>query len=117
MPLLCIIHRFKHVISCLSAKNNKTDRYAAKRLLEMPNVKGEIKNSLKQIAQGKKLTSFERFYLENRRRTLVNEDNFFSSFQLRDRVEKIQKRAKVLPNKYSVAALNKVAAEQAASTH
>ena len=98
----------------LSAKNNKTDRYAAKRLLEMPDVKGEIKNSLKQIAQGKKLTSFQKFYLQNRRRMLRNEDNFFSSFQLRDRVNKIQKRAKVLPNKYSVAALNKVAAEQAA---
>src|SRR5699024_1316901 len=93
----------------LSAKNNKTDRYAAKRLLEMPNVKGEIKNSLKQIAQGKKLTSFERFYLENRSRTLFNEDTFYRSFRLRDRIETIQNRANVLSNKYSVVALNKVA--------
>lgn len=99
----------------LSAKNNKTDRYAAQRLLDMPDVKGEIRNSLKQIAAGKKLTTFQRFYLENRRRMLVNEDNFFSSFQLRDRVNKIHDRAKVLPSAYSVAALNKVAEEQAAA--
>lgn len=46
---------------------------------------------------------------------LRNEDNFFSSFQLRDRVNKIQKKAKVLPGAYSVAALNKVAEEQAAA--
>ncbi|WP_191451158.1 D-alanyl-lipoteichoic acid biosynthesis protein DltD [Lactobacillus gallinarum] len=98
----------------LSAKNNKTDRYAAKRLLEMPDVKGEIKNSLQQIAEGKKLTTFQKFYLNNRRRMLSNEDNFFSAFQLRDRVNKIQKKAKVLPSAYSVKALNKVAAEQAA---
>ena len=45
---------------------------------------------------------------------LSNEDNFFSAFQLRDRVNKIQKKAKVLPSAYSVKALNKVAAEQAA---
>lgn len=98
----------------LSAKNNKTDRYAAKRLLEMPDIKGEIKNSLQQIAEGKKLTTFQKFYLNNRRRMLSNEDNFFSAFQLRDRVNKIQKKAKVLPSAYSVKALNKVAAEQAA---
>lgn len=45
---------------------------------------------------------------------LNNEDKFFSTFQLRNRVEKIHKKTKLLPNTYSVAALDKVADQQAA---
>ena len=42
----------------LKAKNNKADRYAAQRLLDMPDIKaGIIKSGLKKIAAGKKLTS------------------------------------------------------------
>jgi D-alanine transfer protein len=98
----------------LSAKNNKTDRYAAERFLEMPEVKGEIKSGMRSVAKGEKLTSTQKFILENRRRMLNNEDKFFSTFQLRNRVEKIHKKTKLLPNTYSVAALDKVADQQAA---
>lgn len=98
----------------LKAKNNKADRYAAQRLLDMPDIKtGIIKSGLKKIAAGQKLSGWDRFLLQGRRQMLANEDTFFSSFQLRDRVQKIRKRAKLLPNKYSVAALRKVANEQA----
>lgn len=98
----------------LNAKNNKADRYAAKRLLAMPDIKtGIIKSSLKKIAAGKKLSDWDKFLLQTRRQMLANEDTFFSSFQLRDRVKKIEKRAKLLPNHYSVKALKKVATEQA----
>lgn len=98
----------------LKAKNNKSDRYAAQRLLDMPDIKaGIIKSGLKKIAAGKKLSGWDRFLLQGRRQMLANEDTFFSSFQLRDRVQKIRRRAKLLPDKYSVAALKKVADEQA----
>lgn len=98
----------------LKAKNNKADCYAAQRLLDMPDIKaGIIKSGLKKIAAGKKLSSWDRFLLQGRRQMLANEDTFFSSFQLRDRVQKIRRRAKLLPDKYSVAALKKVADEQA----
>lgn len=99
----------------LDAKNNETDRYAAARIASMPTVKnGLIKSCLRKVAAGKKLSGWDRFLLQNRERMLANEDNFFSSFQLRDRIDRIHKREKVLPKEYSTAALEKVADEQAA---
>ena len=95
-------------------KDTVTNRYAAKRFLQMPEVKGVIKLGMKRIARGQKLTGFQRFYLENQRRMLNNEDKFFSTFQLRDRIKKINKQAKLLPNTYSVKALDEVASQQAA---
>lgn len=98
----------------LRAKNNTADRYAASRIAAMPTVKaGIIKSCLKKVAKGEKLSDWDRFLLKNRKRMLTNEDNFFSTFQLRDRVNKIQKKEKLLPDKYSVKALRKVANEQA----
>lgn len=98
----------------LNAKNNKTDRYAAQRIASMPTVKsGIIKNCLKKVARGEKLTGWDRFLIKNRQRMLTNEDNFFSTFQVRNRVDKIEQRAKLLLDKYSQAALKKVADEQA----
>lgn len=96
-------------------KNSVTNRYAAKRFLQMPEVKGVIKSGMKRVAAGSKLTGTQRFLLENQRRMLNNEDKFFSTFQLRDRIKKINKQAKLLPSAYSTAALDKVASEQAAS--
>lgn len=99
----------------LKAKNNKTDRYAASRIASMPTVKnGIIKMCLRKVARGEKLSDWDRFLLQRRQTMLVNEDNFFSTFQLKNRVNKIHERAKLLPDKYSVSALRKVADEQAA---
>ena len=96
-----------------SKKTSVTKRYAAKRFLQMPEVKGVIKLGMKRVARGEKLTGFQRFYLENQRRILNNEDKFFSTFQLRDRIKKINKQAKLLPATYSVRGLDQVASEQA----
>lgn len=97
----------------LKANNSKTDRYAAARIASMPTVKtGLIKSCLKKVAAGQKLSGWDRFLLQNRQRMLINEDNFFSTFQLRDRVNKIHQKAKLLPDQYSKAALKKVADEQ-----
>ncbi|WP_345739789.1 MULTISPECIES: D-alanyl-lipoteichoic acid biosynthesis protein DltD [Lactobacillus] len=102
-------------IFLLHAKNTKTDRYAAARIASMPTVKaGIIKSCLKKVAAGKKLSSRDRFLLKARERMLANEDKFFSSFQLRDRINKIEKEEKLLPKTYSEAALKKIADEQAA---
>ncbi|WEV70834.1 D-alanyl-lipoteichoic acid biosynthesis protein DltD [Lactobacillus sp. ESL0785] len=95
-------------------KNNLANRYAAKRFLQMPEVKGEIRSGMDKIAAGQKLTSMQRLILENQRQMLNNEDKFFSTFQLRDRIQKIHERAKLLPANYSIAELNRVADQQAA---
>ncbi|WEV51112.1 D-alanyl-lipoteichoic acid biosynthesis protein DltD [Lactobacillus sp. ESL0731] len=95
-------------------KSTVTNRYAAKRFLQMPEVKGEIKSGMRKVAQGQRLSSTQRFILENQRRMLNTEDKFFSTFQLRDRIQKIRDRAKLLPKQYSVAGLEQVADEQAA---
>lgn len=96
-----------------SKKTSVTNRYAAKRFLQMPEVKGVIKLGMRRAARGEQLTGFQRFYLENQRRILNNEDKFFSTFQLRDRIKRINKQAKLLPATYSVKALDRVASEQA----
>lgn len=99
----------------LNAKNTEADRYAAARIASMPTVKnGIIKSCLKKVAAGQKLSGWDRFLLQSRQRMLANEDNFFSSFQLKDRVNKIHQKEKILPNTYSEAALRKVANEQGA---
>ncbi|BDR61219.1 D-alanyl-lipoteichoic acid biosynthesis protein DltD [Lactobacillus xylocopicola] len=95
-------------------EDNLANRYAAKRFLTMPEVKGFIKQGMSKIAAGEKLTGTQRFFIEGQRRMLNNEDKFFSMFQLRDRIKKIDKKAKRLPAKYSVKALNRVASRQAA---
>lgn len=102
-------------IFLLHAKNIKADRFAASRIAAMPTVKnGIIKSCLKKIAAGKKLSDWDKLLLQNRQRMLSNEDKFFSTFQLRDRVNKIRNKTKLLPNTYSTAALKKVADAQAA---
>lgn len=98
----------------LNAQNTKTDRYAAQRLLEMPTIKtGIIKNDLQKIANGEKLSKFDKLILRNQQRILLSEDTFFTSFQLRNRVGKIRKKEKLLPNNYSIAGLTTVANSQA----
>ena len=95
-------------------KDSVSNRYAAKRFLAMPEVKGTVKRGMKRVAAGEELTDAQRFILENQRRVLNNEDKFFSTFQLRDRIKKINTRAKLLPDTYSVKGLNEVADQEAA---
>lgn len=98
-------------IFILNAKNTEADRYAAKRILMMPGIKGVIKDGLQKVAAGKKLSDYDRFMLKRKLQVLKNEDTFFSSLQMRDRVEKIRQRAAKLPKRYSTAALTQIATE------
>lgn len=96
-------------------KNTIANRYAAKRLLAMPSIKnkpGVIQNSLKKVAYGKKITDFEKNWLKQEKKVLTNEDLYFSKFSLRNRVDRINKKAKLLPKKYSAKGLSKVATQQ-----
>lgn len=95
-------------------KSSAASRYAAKRFLQMPEVKGLIKAGMEQAAAGQELPNGERLLLKNRQRMLSNEDRFFSTFQLRDRVKRINREARLLPASYSVQGLNRVADRQAA---
>ena len=95
-------------------KSSRASRYAAQRFLAMPEVKGMVKAGMKKAASGQPLSSVQRFYLENQRRMLNNEDKFFSTFQLRDRLPKINGQAKLLPATDSAKALDRVASQQAA---
>lgn len=99
----------------LGAKDTLSDRYAARRLLKMPVVKDSdmLNDALLKIAAGQDLSKTERFTLIWRRRMLANEDTFFTSLQLRDRLPKIEAQAKGLPKKYSYSALKKVSEKQA----
>lgn len=103
------------IMFLLKAKDNLTDRYAAARIANMPTVKsGIIKLCLQKVADGRKLSGWDRFLLKRRQTMLANEDKFFSTFQLRNRTQKIQQKMRLLPASYSAAALHKVADQQAA---
>ncbi|WP_027825084.1 D-alanyl-lipoteichoic acid biosynthesis protein DltD [Lactobacillus psittaci] len=98
----------------LDAKDSIATRYAARRLLQMPSGKSTetIKYALMTIASGQKLSKEQRLWLKLRRRVLINEDTFFSTFQLPDRINHIKNQAKLLPDNYSVSGLTKVANAQ-----
>lgn len=95
----------------LDAKDSIATRYAARRLLQMPSGKSSetVKYALMTVASGQPLSESQKLVLQTRRRMLVNEDTFFSTFQLPDRVNKIKAQAKLLPDKYTINGLTKVA--------
>lgn len=101
-------------IFLLHAKNNKASRYAAQRLLDMDTIKdGIIKSSLEKVAKGQELSSFDKQMLSNKKRVLENEDTMFSTIGMQDRLTKINRKTTLLPKKYSIKALNRVANHQA----
>ena len=95
----------------LDAKDSVATRYAARRLLQMPSGKSSetVKYALMTVASGQSLSETQKLVLQMRRRILVNEDTFFSTFQLPDRVNKIKTQAKYLPDKYTIKGLTEVA--------
>ncbi|AMV62399.1 Poly(glycerophosphate chain) D-alanine transfer protein DltD [Pediococcus damnosus] len=94
--------------------SQQMDRYAAKRLLEMPSGKANrtITSALKRVADGKKITSGQRTYLTYERRLLQHEDQLFSALKLKDNQGRIDQFAKQLPNNYQMGALDKLAVKQ-----
>lgn len=89
--------------------NSEADRYASARFASMPGAKGLILNSLNTVANGKKISAFDKWRLQQLNASLANEDKFFSTLQLRDRSKLIRRGEKHLPKKYSIAGLNKTA--------
>ena len=99
----------------LNAQDTEADRYAARRFLKMDCVKSNhvLSHALFEIAAGLELPKTERYYLLWRRRMYSNEDRFFTSFQLRDRLPKIEQQGKSLPDKYSYKGLLKASNKEA----
>lgn len=95
-------------------EDQKMDRYAAKRLLEMPSGKANhvIASALKRIAAGKSITTGQRTYLTYEKRLLQHEDQLFSSLKLKNNQKRIDHFAKQLPANYQIKTLDKLAVEQ-----
>lgn len=92
-------------------QGTKMDRYAAKRLLEMPSGHSDhaIANMLRKVAKGHALSNYNRLQLSLRGLILSHEDQLFSDYQLGHNVNKVEKAADQLPKSQSYAALDKTA--------
>ncbi|MCD2256785.1 D-alanyl-lipoteichoic acid biosynthesis protein DltD [Lactobacillus sp. CC-MHH1034] len=97
-----------------TAKDTTMDRYAARRLLQMPSGKsdGIVHASLLQVAAGLPLTSFQKFYLKDIKGNALNtQDDLFSRWFIRDRRQQIQNGLERLPSDYSFSELDDLAGE------
>ena len=94
-----------------TAKDTLMDRYAARRLLDMPSSHSDkmIEQCLLQIAAGQKLSKFEKVYLSLKYNQLIHEDQMFCTIGMTDRLKKIDKAAAKLPANYNYQNLDKLA--------
>ncbi|MFL2028575.1 D-alanyl-lipoteichoic acid biosynthesis protein DltD [Loigolactobacillus zhaoyuanensis] len=97
----------------IHAKNNTADRYAAKRLLQMPSGRASQTTAaaLENIANGQPISKFQTTVLRAKETMLLNEDALFSHFQANKNLARVEKSEKVLPAHYSAPQLNQLAAE------
>ncbi len=95
----------------IHAKNNPADRYAAKRLLQMPSGRSSQTTAaaLENIANGQSISQFQKTVLRAKETMLRNEDTLFSHFQTNKNLAKVQKSEKVLPARYSTPQLQHLA--------
>lgn len=102
----------------LSAKDSVATRYAASRLLKMPagTSSDTTKWALMDLATGKKLSDAQVMWLKMRQRMLVNQDNFFATIDMSNKVPKIVNGAKKLPGTYAYDNLRQFANEQGAKS-
>ncbi|KRN27463.1 extramembranal protein DltD [Lactobacillus selangorensis] len=99
------------------AKNTAQDRYAAKRLLQLPSGTSDdvVTGALENVALGRKLTSFQSFYVKDLRgKMLKQEDAMFSEDFLKNNVPKIQLAASKLPKTYNEYKLEQLANQMGA---
>ncbi|GEP19932.1 D-alanyl-lipoteichoic acid biosynthesis protein DltD [Pediococcus argentinicus] len=98
----------------LTQKGTYTEQVAAKRLLSMPSghANDQVASALQRVADGKKITKFDRFYLKNLYHMARQEDRLFSSIRLSNNDEKVEKQAKDLPAKDDSKAIEKEAIRQ-----
>ncbi|MGX6428395.1 D-alanyl-lipoteichoic acid biosynthesis protein DltD [Levilactobacillus yonginensis] len=90
-------------------RSDAIDQYAAQRLLQMPAAQSDhfIYAALQRVASGKKLTDYQRFYLQTRKNMLTQEDQFFSGIDLPSQnLKKVNQQAQKLPTHYSYSALD-----------
>ena len=94
-----------------TAKNTLMDRYAARRLLDMPSSHSDkmIEQCLLQVAAGQKLNKVEKGYLDLKYNELIHEDQLFSTIGMNDRVAKIDREASKLPRQYNYQKLDSLA--------
>lgn len=98
----------------MNATNNRMDRYAAKRLLQMPVGSSDavVHEALLQVATGLPLTHFQKIYIKDfKQNTLRTQDDVFSHWFLKDREPTIQRGLKHLPSTYDQVELNDLAGQ------
>ena len=92
-----------------TAGNTPTDRYAAKRLLQM-NVSSALTGYLKKISKGEKLSDGNRNMIGLRLDFINHQDALFADFQLGNNYEKkILPKTKILPQPYNEQKLDSLA--------
>ena len=93
------------------AQDDKMDRFAAKRLLQMPTIQNDalLKQAIQKVAAGQELSSSMKTYLDLKYNQLQHEDELFSTLALKDNTQRIAKVAKVLPDKYDFEQLDAIA--------
>ncbi|MGR3741569.1 D-alanyl-lipoteichoic acid biosynthesis protein DltD [Companilactobacillus sp. DQM5] len=93
------------------AGNTKSDKYAAKRLLQM-NVSSGLTEYLKKIAKGEKLSQFDRQKINANLFFINHEDSLFADINFRSKLNydsKIVPNTKQLPDKYNRQELDNLA--------
>lgn len=97
----------------LKARNTVTDRYAARRLLQMHTVhkSSVMYRAVWRVAHGQKLTAVQCGYLHVRLRLLQSEDRLFAKIGIKDKRTRLKKGERQLPAQYSIAKLNQLAGE------
>ncbi|GKT03471.1 D-alanyl-lipoteichoic acid biosynthesis protein DltD [Furfurilactobacillus sp. WILCCON 0119] len=94
-------------------QDSEMDRYAAKRLLEMPSGHSDhaIARMLRKTAKGQSLSNYDRLQLSIQALILTHEDQLFSNYGLGRHLVKIDDGMKQLPKSDSYQALDKTAAK------
>jgi D-alanine transfer protein len=94
-----------------NAQNTATDRYAAKRFLKM-NPESSVSQFMKKIANGKALSTIDKWRIKTLKNWAIHEDNLFAGLQFGDNYqEKVAPRAKKLPQPYNPVTLYQRAIE------
>lgn len=93
-------------------QNTAMDRYAAKRLLQMPSGSSDkvLAGALARVAAGFKPTSVQRAYINYKARVLGSEDEFFSRFGISGKnLNIVQQQTNLLPATYNFNKLDQLA--------
>jgi D-alanine transfer protein len=99
----------------LGKRGGAADRYAARRILQMGNTSGTVRQGLLSVAAGQKLPQWQRHLLKAHLQILHNEDGLFSRFaSVSKNATRISKAEKKLPASATDAQLDKLAGKMGA---